>query len=130
MNTYFRHHPRYLYTWKSPGDRIRNQIDYITISKIFRNSIRQVKTYPRADCRGECDHVSVVAEMRLKLKKLKNIKKVRQDWDILRRDEEIQYCYAVQVSNRYNILSTSEGKDGVEKFGECYRMLLLVHQRI
>ena len=99
MNTYFRHHPRHLYTWKSPGDRIRNQIDYITISKRFRNSIRQVKTYPRADCRGECDHVPVVAEMRLKLKKLKKIKNVRQDWHILRRDEEIQYRYAVEVSN-------------------------------
>ena len=27
MNTIFRHHPRFLYTWKSPGDRYRNQID-------------------------------------------------------------------------------------------------------
>ena len=26
MNTNFRHHPRHLYTWKSPGDRFRNQI--------------------------------------------------------------------------------------------------------
>ena len=45
MNTHFRHHPRQLYTWRSPGDRTRNQIDYITINKRFRNSITQVKTY-------------------------------------------------------------------------------------
>ena len=31
MNTYFRHHPRHLYTWKSPGDRTRNQIHYFFI---------------------------------------------------------------------------------------------------
>ena len=35
MNTFFRHHPRHLYTWKSPGDRVRNQIDYITVNRIF-----------------------------------------------------------------------------------------------
>lgn len=38
-NTWFRLHPRRLYAWKSPGDSYRNQIDYITINKRFRNSI-------------------------------------------------------------------------------------------
>ena len=28
-NTWFKHHPRNTYTWKSPGDLYRNQIDYI-----------------------------------------------------------------------------------------------------
>ena len=27
MNTTFRHHPRFLYTWKITGDRYLNQID-------------------------------------------------------------------------------------------------------
>ena len=31
MNTWFQHHQRHLYTWKSPGDGVRNQIDYITM---------------------------------------------------------------------------------------------------
>ena len=47
MNTWFQHHKIHLYTWKSPGDGVRNQIDYITINKRFRNSIPQVKGYPR-----------------------------------------------------------------------------------
>ena len=63
-NTWFKHHPRYLYTWKSPGDHYRNQIDYITINNRFRNSIKQVKTYPGADCGS--DHSPVVATMILK----------------------------------------------------------------
>ena len=50
MNTWFQHHQCHLYTWKSPGDRVRNQIDYITMNKRFRNAITQVKGYPRADC--------------------------------------------------------------------------------
>ena len=32
MNTWFRHHQRHLYTCKSPGDGVRNQIDYITMN--------------------------------------------------------------------------------------------------
>ena len=51
--------------------------------------------------------------MRVKLGKLKKNSKVRKDWSILRRDEAMQNRYAVEVSNRYSILSTNE--EGVEK---------------
>ena len=44
MNTTSRHPPIYLYTWKSPGDRWRNQIDYIAVNKRFRNSITLEQT--------------------------------------------------------------------------------------
>ena len=37
MNTWFQHHQRHLYTWKCPGDGVRNQIDYI--NKRFRNAM-------------------------------------------------------------------------------------------
>jgi len=50
-NTWFCQHPRRLSTWKDPVDNIRNQIDYITINKRFRNSITKVKGYPGADCK-------------------------------------------------------------------------------
>ena len=58
------HHNRHLYTWKSPDDGARNQIDYITINNRFCNSILQVKGYSGAD--GDSNHVP----MRLKLRKL------------------------------------------------------------
>ena len=35
MNTWLQHHQRQLYTWKSPGDCVRNQIDYITINRRY-----------------------------------------------------------------------------------------------
>ncbi|XP_062532951.1 craniofacial development protein 2-like [Bombyx mori] len=37
-NTFFQHHKRRLYTWKSPGDRYRNQIDFITVDQRWRSS--------------------------------------------------------------------------------------------
>ena len=71
-NTWFRHHPRNLCTWNSPGNRSRNQIDYLTINRRFRNSITQVETYHGAECGS--DHVPVVADVKVKLMKLKKKK--------------------------------------------------------
>ena len=65
-NTWFKNHPRRLYTWRSPGDLARNKIDYILSSKRFRNSILKCKTYPQADC--STNHILLVATLRLKLK--------------------------------------------------------------
>ena len=52
-NTWYQHPARKLYTWKSPGDVRRNQIDYIMINQTFRKAIRQVKTYPGADINSD-----------------------------------------------------------------------------
>ncbi|KAI5718027.1 hypothetical protein M8J77_015079 [Diaphorina citri] len=71
MNTFFKLPPRRLYTWRAPGDTpeniIRNQIDYITINKRYRNAIKSVKTFPGADVNS--DHNLLMAEMVIKLKK-------------------------------------------------------------
>ena len=56
-NTWFKEHPRRIYTWKSPGDRTRNQIDFITINDRFRRAVKHAKTHPGADCRS--DHIPV-----------------------------------------------------------------------
>ena len=57
-NTMYQHHVRNLYTWKSPGDIVRNQIDYIMINNRHTNSVLNVKTYPGADAGS--DHNPVV----------------------------------------------------------------------
>ena len=66
-NTWFEQHARRLWTWKSPGDNTRNQIDYILINSRFRNALLVAKTFPGADCGS--DHVPVCGTIRLKLKK-------------------------------------------------------------
>ncbi|XP_072016996.1 uncharacterized protein [Amphiura filiformis] len=64
MNTCFKHHKRNLYTWKSPGDRYRNQIDYIMMKRRWKSSVLDAKTYPGADC--DTDHILLAAKMRVK----------------------------------------------------------------
>ena len=49
-NTLFEHHPRRLYTWTSPDNKTKKQIDYITISQRWRSSVKNARTYPGADC--------------------------------------------------------------------------------
>ena len=69
MYAWVQHHQRHLYTWKSPGDGVRNQIDYITMKRGFRNAITHVKEYPGTDCGS--DHVPIVATMKVTLRTLK-----------------------------------------------------------
>ena len=82
LNTWYRHHPRRLWTWQSPGDHYRNQIDYVTINKRFRNVVTNTRTYPGADCNS--DHVPIVVDVRLKLKKKKQKRRNRNQRLIIR----------------------------------------------
>ena len=107
MNTWFQHHQRHLYTWKSPGDGVRNQIDYITMNKRFRNAITQVKGYPGADCGS--DHVPIVATMKVKLRTLKRNKAdVKLQLDLLTSDNEYSREYSRKVSERMTGINAIE----------------------
>ena len=44
MNTYLQLPKRQLYTWKSPANKARNQIDQSLISQRFRQSIKRCRT--------------------------------------------------------------------------------------
>lgn len=68
-NTLFQNHNRRLYTWKSPGDRYRNQINYIMVKSRWKSSIRSCKTYPGADCGS--DHQLLVMQFKVRLKNIK-----------------------------------------------------------
>ena len=72
-NTLFQQPKRRTYTWRSPGDIHRSQIDYILISQRFRNCVKQTKTYPGADIGS--DHNPVVMKLLVKLKQLESIKR-------------------------------------------------------
>jgi len=96
-NTTFKHHPRRLYTWSSPGDRTRNQIDYIMVPKRWQSSIQNVKTRPGADCGS--DHQMLYCKMKLKMKSMKRMKApVRYDVFAIPED------FKVEVSNKFEAL--------------------------
>lgn len=109
-NSLFRHHPRRLWTWKSPRGQYKNQIDYVTINKRFRNAVTQCKTYPGADCGRGCDHTPVIAEIRVKLKSVRTTqRKEVREWSLLKR-EDIKTSFEIEVRNRYNELQ-DEGEE-------------------
>ena len=93
-NILFQQHKRRLYTWTSPDDQHRNQIDYILCSQRWRSSIQSAKTRPRADYGS--DHELLIAKFRLKLKKVgKTARPFRYDLN------KIPYDYTVEVRNRF-----------------------------
>lgn len=114
VNTWFRHHKRHLWTWKAPGDGVRNQIDYITINERYRNAITQARTFPGADVNS--DHVPIVSTVKLKLKQLRKPKtKPKKNIYLLGRDNEMTERYAVEVRNRYAVLKNEAESDGAEE---------------
>ena len=68
MNTFFKLHPRRLYTWRSPEKIIRNQIYYILCKTRWKSSIKRVTTLPGADC--GTDHNLLIADINIKLKRI------------------------------------------------------------
>ena len=59
-NTLFQQYKRRLYTWTSPNDQYRNQIDYILCSQRWRSSIQSEKIRLGADCGS--DHELLIAK--------------------------------------------------------------------
>ena len=102
-NTLFQQPPRRLWTWKSPGDTVRNQIDYFLIKERWRSSLTCVKTRPGADCGS--DHQLLVAHLKLKLKS-KKAESPPVRFDV----SNIQNDYRVNVSNRFERLLQIENE--------------------
>ena len=73
LNTLFKQHPRRLYTWTSPGNKIRNHIDYILVKRRWKSSFKAVKTLPGADCGS--DHQLLVAVMKFRVRRVKRQRK-------------------------------------------------------
>ena len=116
-NTWFKNHPRRLYTWRSPGNLTRNQIDYILSSKKFRNSILNCKTYPQADC--NTDHILLVATLRLKLKTCTKPKMtLKKDYSIYKQKEIIK-----NIHNKTETALLRQQVRDNNNVNECYELL-------
>ena len=102
-NTIFCQPPRRLWTTKSPGDNIRNQIDYVMMKMRFRNSLIYRTAYPGADCYS--DNVLIISKIRLKLMKLKKTKKESLlDYAMLNTNPDLRRLYSAKVRNAFAAL--------------------------
>ena len=98
LSTLFRLHDRHRYTWNSPDGVTRSQIDYIMISKQWKQSVNNARTCLSADC--DSDHNIVVLTMQLRFKMKRVAKSLLLDLDKLRTDQFKQQ-YQVEVTNRF-----------------------------
>jgi exonuclease III len=82
-NTWFKKPKRRLYTWKSPGDKSRYQLDDVLVKQRFRNSVKDVQTLPGADI--DSDHNLLFSTICTRLKKIIRFhkRKPRQDLEKL-----------------------------------------------
>ena len=102
LNTWFKEHPRRKYTWRSPEDKTRTQIDYITISNRFRNAVKHTKSYPGGDCGS--DHIPVVCSIQIKLKKLRKPAATKKLDLTALKTNSVQQRFKIKVQNRYEEL--------------------------
>ena len=109
-NTWYKQHPRRRYTWISPGDRTRNQIDFILIQKRFRNAVKSVKTLPGADC--DSDHIPVISKMRINLKRLKKGKyQPKFEVGFLKTNKDLKEKFVIEVKNKFQLLEVEDLTD-------------------
>ncbi|GFS23270.1 retrovirus-related Pol polyprotein from type-1 retrotransposable element R2 [Elysia marginata] len=95
INTHFKQPKRRLYTWTSPGDVTRNQIDYLAINSRFKNAVSKCKTYPGADIGS--DHAPVIMKINIKLKIPRRTSTKAAKYDVSQlKNEELQKKYAVE----------------------------------
>ena len=101
LTTFFKLHARRLYTWRSPDQTTRNQIDYIICKTRWRSSVRRVTTLPGADC--GTDHNLLIADVKIKLRRINRAKQTLS-YDV----ENIGLEFPVEVKNRFNGLQLAD----------------------
>ena len=107
----------------SPGEFTKNQIDYITINKRFRNAVTKAMTFPGADCNS--DHVPVVVEMRVQLKKPKKSNfKSKTNFKPLKADGNLKELYSIRVRNKYEMLREESEVSPIERNFESLRPVI------
>ena len=123
-NTWFQNHPRRRWTWSSPGDRTRNQIDYILIQHRFRNAVRSSKSMPGADC--DSDHIPVICNLKLKLKQLKKSKiKPKLETNLLKTDDNLKEKFTIAVKNKFEALDNlCEVEERWQEFNRCIEVAI------
>jgi len=114
-NTFYRQAKENRYwTWESPDGKIRNQIDYILVSKRLQGSVRNSRAYPSAEVGS--DHQLVLANIKLKVKKTEKGDRFYKTDIAKLKDEKILNTYKVRMENQWESLAVkNQGQGQVEE---------------
>ncbi|GFO47128.1 craniofacial development protein 2-like protein [Plakobranchus ocellatus] len=103
-HTWYQNHPRRQWTWKSPGDRSINKIDFFVIQNRFRNPVKTSKSLPEADF--DSDHIPIMCKFQIKLKKERKAKaNPKFQMDLRKSYEKLR---GKIVHNKMRLLITSQ----------------------
>ena len=102
QNTLFHQPKRRLYTWTSPNEKTRSQIDYIISQNRWKTDFKNCKTYPSADCGS--DHQLLVGTIRLKLRNKPRTTAIRRPNMKVLDFTEIHDSCKSKIQNRFNAL--------------------------
>ena len=101
--TIFPHREIHKLTWISPNGRDKNQIDHIIINGKWKRSLQDVRVMRGADVAS--DHHLVIANIKLKLKKLSTHVNVKRKFDVGKlQDPKIQQEFKLEIKNRFQLL--------------------------
>ena len=116
----FQHKDIHKGTWVSPDHHTVNQIDHITIDKMFRRSLHDTRVRRGADAAS--DHHLLVGQVRLKLKKcLPPGRKAGQKFNtIYLNDRALKSTFKLTLPNRFQTLENCED-DPVETLWEMIK---------
>ena len=83
-NTWFQQEKRRRYTWKSPGDRERYQLDYKMVRQRYRNIVKNSRTLPGADADTDHNMVAMTVSLQLKFIKKRRVKKMKWNKEMIK----------------------------------------------
>ncbi|XP_008485907.1 uncharacterized protein LOC103522587 [Diaphorina citri] len=123
-NTWFEQKMSSRHTWISPNGNVKNKIDYICINRRYRNAITNSKSRPGADCGS--DHVPVVINLKMKLKKIKK-KSTKVKWDFQKckqasTKEQFSSVFMEELNKYTN--ENNEQQNNNDKWIDCKKALL------
>jgi hypothetical protein len=118
----FLHQNIHKYTWTSPDEKTRNQIDHVWIDRRWHSSILDVRSFRGADC--DTDHYLVVAKDRERLAVSKqearkfdaerfNLKKLS--------GLEVRKQYQIKISNRFAALENLNISEDINRAWESIK---------
>ncbi|KAK2713277.1 hypothetical protein QYM36_009223 [Artemia franciscana] len=112
-NTMFRHRERRKVTWRSPDGRTANMIDYILVGKRWKSSV--LTTVSIAGGNFDSDHVLVMSELRLRIRKPQQLKKSLPRYRVdLLKNIETRNRYRTTLSNKLSRIQPMEAPTAEE----------------
>ena len=115
MDTWFTKHPRKLWTWKSLDGITGNQINYSTVNRRYRNTDRDIRTLPEADCNSH--HNMLVGNIKVRLQRLKSHKFTSPKLDLksLEKEKEVKEKFYKEVETTMETINENQSAEQLVK---------------